>query len=198
MKQGIVNYGFIVLAFLLFYSCSAVKRPLATTNFKSVKYNSHVRLSKSSNESQQFAKAQKNATKTVQSFAKENVTEEISDRYASAEGKMYEKAFVKQIVRNELAEKTAKRNDLLKNISNIKIEERLSNSKTNLLQIRDYWWEDDIEDWPWLEIVLAVIAILIIAILVTIFVSVVGGLISSLLGIILLIAVAYILYTLWF
>tara|TARA_B110000503_G_scaffold143193_1_gene243139 strand:+ start:1112 stop:1489 length:378 start_codon:yes stop_codon:yes gene_type:complete len=125
------------------------------------------------------------------------VTEVISAGYASAEGKINEKASAEQIVRNESAEKTAKRNDLLKNISNIKIEDRLSNSKSILLQIRDYWWEDDIEDWwPWLEIVLAVIAILIIAILVIIFASVVGGLISSLLGLILLIALAYILYTL--
>ena len=197
MKKDIVKNGFIVLAFLFLYSCSAVKNPLATSNFKRVKYNSHVKLSKSSVEMQQYTEVQNNLPKTVRSFAKENVTEEIPVGYASTEVKPDEKAALKPFVRNEPEGKTVKRNDLLKNISNIKIEDRLSNRKSNLLQIRDYWWED-VEDWPWLEIVLAVIAILIIAIIVSLFVSIVGGLISSLLGLILLIALAYILYTLWF
>ena len=76
--------------------------------------------------------------------------------------------------------------------------ENLVNKNAVLLQQNDYWWEDDIEDWPWLEIALAIIAVLVIAIVVTILVSLIGGLVSSLFGLILLIALAYILYTLWF
>jgi uncharacterized membrane protein len=92
------------------------------------------------------------------------------------------------------AEKVTK---VLENISNIQLPLLKAKKLNKLAQKIDGWWEDDIEDWPWLEIALAVIAILIIVMLVSLLLSILGGLVSSLLGLILLIALAYILYTLW-
>jgi hypothetical protein len=73
-------------------------------------------------------------------------------------------------------------------------------SRSNLLnadKFDDGWWNEDPEDWPWLEIALAFIAFLLVCILVILFVDLVGGLIGGILGLILLVALAYLLYIWW-
>lgn len=60
-----------------------------------------------------------------------------------------------------------------------------------------YWWEDDIEDWPWKQIVLVIIAVLLISIVITLLVKIIGGLLSGLVGLILLLLLAYFLIGAW-
>ena len=155
-------------------------------------------LSTSKSESKETARAEKRLPKTVQSFSKEKIIPKVHAGYSSIAKNVSDNSLFKEEFEIESAEKSIKRKGLLKNISEIEVTENLVNKNAVLLQQNDYWWEDDIEDWPWLEIALAIIAVLVIAIVVTILVSLIGGLVSSLFGLILLIALAYILYTLWF
>jgi uncharacterized membrane protein len=190
--------SFILLLSILVSSCSVIKNPLASNNFKRVKYNSHVKLPKLKSENIQVIKVEKQLPRTAESFDQEPLQKEVRNLYTSATIEKKTKSIVnpatlegKQII----AEKAKK---ILENISNLQLPQSKAKKLNKLVQKRDGWWEDDIEDWPWLQIVLAVIAILITIILVSLLLSVLGVLVSSLLGLILLIALAYILYTLWF
>ena len=189
-----------LLAFLMLVisSCSVVKDQTATTNFKWVKYNRHLKFTKSIVEDVEVAENERSLPKTAGSFEQaesshneqqvyahksENSTEEVQRSNSSNSNSDH-------LVKTEQVEQ------VLKNISSIEVKPAQKKGRVSIAR-SDYWWERDIEDWPWLEIVLAIIAILIIAILVSILVSILGGLVSSLLGLILLILLAYILYTLW-
>ena len=198
MKKSFNFDNLIILLVIFMSSCTLVKDPSASTNFSRVKYNSHVKLSKSNTQSAKLVSSEKQLPKTIESFTKEKLKAENPIGIAIAEKNSEKKEYVRQIVRKGSAVKAEKLNELLKNISAIQINEVKTKKAKSFVQKRDSWWEDDIENWPWLEIVLAVIAILLIAMLVSILLSILGGLISSLLGLILLIILVYILYTLWF
>ncbi len=198
MRRRIIFKSLIALMVIFVSSCSLVKDPSASTNFRRVKYNSHVKLRKSNMQRVEAVSNENQLPKTVLSFTKENLKEENFNNIAVAEKNTDKKEFVNHIGTKQSVVKAEKLNKLLKNISAIQIKKTKTIKTNSFIQKRDYWWEDDVEDWPWLEIVLAAIAILVIAILASILVSVLGGLISSLFGLILLIVLAYILYTLWF
>ena len=190
--------SFFVLLSILMSSCSVIKNPLASDNFKRVKYNSHVKLSKLKSENIQVIKVEKQLPRTAESFNQEPLQKEVYDLYTSAAVEKKTKSIVNQATlegKQIIAEKAKK---ILENISNIQLPQSKAKKLNKLVQKRDGWWEDDIEDWPWLQIVLAVIAILITIMLVSLLLSILGVLVSSLFGLILLIALAYILYTLWF
>ena len=190
--------SFFVLLSILMSSCSVIKNPLASDNFKRVKYNSHVKLSKLKSENIQVIKVEKQLPRTAESFNQEPLQKEVYNLYTSAAVEKKTKSIVNQATlegKQIIAEKAKK---ILENISNIQLPQSKAEKLNKLVPKRDGWWEDDIEDWPWLQIVLAVIAILITIMLVSLLLSILGVLVSSLLGLILLIALAYILYTLWF
>lgn len=181
-------------------ACSLVKDPTASSNFSRVKYNSHVKL----------AKVNRKGTPTITS-TKLSKTPRIAIQKkdivtAATEGIFTDKTINrKQREENVVSVDKAKQEVVLKTmveqITKQGIEESVIVSKQtqkSLNSVADDWWERDVEDWPWLEIVLALIAFLLIIIVVSLLVSVLGGLISSLLGLILLLVLAYILYTLWF
>ena len=187
----------IVLLSVLVSSCSVVKNPSASNNFKRVKYNSHVKLSKSKSENVQVAKLEKKPSRAIDSFNEEVMHREGGNVYTSAAVGKKTKKVMSQATSQAKQINAEKVNKVLENISNIQLPLSKAKKLNKLVQKRDGWWEDDIEDWPWLQIVIAVIAILIIIMLVSLLLSILGGLVSSLLGLILLIALAYILYTLW-
>ena len=190
--------SFFVLLSILMSSCSVIKNPLASDNFKRVKYNSHLKLSKLKSENIQVIKVEKQLPRTAESFNQEPLQKEVYNLYTSAAVEKKTKSIVNQATlegKQIIAEKAKK---ILENISNIQLPQSKAKKLNKLVQKRDGWWEDDIEDWPWLQIVLAVIAILITIMLVSLLLSILGVLVSSLFGLILLIALAYILYTLWF
>ncbi|MFT4757664.1 MAG: hypothetical protein ACI91R_002321 [Vicingaceae bacterium] len=189
--------SFIVLLSFFVSSCSVVKNRSASNNFKRVKYNSHVKLSKSKSENIQVAKLEKKPSKTIDSFDEEVMQKEGGNVYTSAVVGKKTKKVMSQATSQAKQINAEKVTKVLENISNIQLPLLKAKKLNKLAQKIDGWWEDDIEDWPWLEIALAVIAILIIIMLVSLLLSILGGLVSSLLGLILLIALAYILFTLW-
>lgn len=198
MKKVISISVYLVLIILFVSSCSVIKDQTASTNFKRVKYNSNLKLTKSRARVAEVSKVDTKLPKTVKSFEQEEMQAKENNVYAQVE------TIPKKVVpynndnQTTIREKSVKTNNILKSISAIQIKDSKAKKLSRIALKRDNWWEDDIEDWPWLQIVLAVIAILIIAILISLLVGILGGLISSLLGLILLIALAYILYTLWF
>jgi hypothetical protein len=197
MKNNFVVSAIGVLLLVSIYSCSVVKNPLASNNFKRVKYSSHLKYSKSKVVKEEVASTEKKSLKTVQSFAKESRLEVQSTVVASnlivrqKSNKMPEANY------SDAPAKAVQSTNFLQKISQTKVEEGFT-QKSATFQKRDNWWEDDIEDWPWLEIVLALIAFLLVIIIVSLLFNALGGLVSSLLGLILLLIIAYILYTLWF
>ena len=190
--------SFILFLSILVSSCSVIKNPLASNNFKRVKYNSHVKLSKLKSENIQVIKLEKQLPRTAESFDQEPPQKEVGNLYTSAVVEKKTKNIVNQATLEGKQINAEKANKILENITKIQLPQSKTKKLNKLVQKIDGWWEDDIEDWPWLQIALAVIAILIIIMLVSLLLSVLGGLASSLLGLILLIALAYILYTLWF
>jgi uncharacterized membrane protein len=143
-------------------------------------------------------KVEKQLPRTAESFDQEPLQKEHGNLYTSAAVEKKTNSIVNQATLEGKQIIAGKAKKILENISNIQLPQSKSKKLNKLAKKRDGWWEDDIENWPWLQIVLAVIAILIIIILVSLLLSILGGLVSSLLGLILLITLAYILYTLWF
>ena len=197
MRKSITFNSFIAVLVIFVSSCSALKNPSASTNFKRVKYNSHVKFSTSKMENSAVGLNEKQFPITIKSFKKEERIETDSSLYVSAAISLKERIQAEVGVPEKSQIKTERVSQLLKKIAAIEINEAGGSKLNSLVQKIDSWWEDDAENWPWFEIALAVIAILVIAILVRILISLLGGFISSLLGLILLIALAYILYTLW-
>ncbi len=184
---------FICCLSLLLSSCSLVKNP-HSTNFARVKYNSHVKLAKSE---------KRVLPKTIESFELNDTkiaevkTEEASVKLEREQDEISPKEELATLEFPKKKMRTLEVKQLLNEVKKLDIKKskkQLRAIKAN--QSRD-WWDDDIEDWPWLDICLALIAILLIAIIVTLLVDLIGGIISGLIGLILLIALAYLLYTLW-
>lgn len=199
MKQIFFRLTFILMLAAMISSCSLIKNETASSNFKRVKYNAHLKLTKSKTETTGVAAKDEALPKTVESFSKEEVVPGEEELYASNQTSSDEPTELQKTdvkTKKALNVQAAAVVKTLKKIEQIEIPQNKKRTKISSAR-KDYWWEDDIEGWPWLEIVFAVIAILVIAILVSILLSVLGGLISSLFGLILLILLAYILYTLW-
>lgn len=188
---------FTLLIALFFSSCSLVKNQ-KSVNFARVKYNSHLKLGK-----QQV----KEFPKTAESFIEEKFKEEVNKEQEM-------NLFTAEVKRKEIKEnsetdqiqlestRTYQVKKILQEIKELEMQHqkhKVDNGFIQNLEItyHEEWWNDDIEDWPWLEIALAVIAVLVIGIIVALLVNLLGGIISTLIGLILLVALAYILYTLW-
>ena len=197
MKKNCLASVIIVLVLLSIYSCSLVKNPLASKNFNRVKYNSHLKYSKSKVEKQEVAVTEMQVEKTVRSFTKENSAQEKESVIANNIIQEELRTILQEGRYSDAPAMVQQSNNFLQKIAELKIEESHTQNSTALHK-RDNWWEDEIEDWPWLEIVLALIAVLIVLMIVSLLFSVIGGLVSSLLGLILLLILAYILYTMWF
>ena len=198
MKKHLAFTSLFAFLMLVVSSCSVVKDQTATTNFKRVKYNRHLKFTKSKVEDVEVAENERPLPKTVESFEQAESNHDEQQVYAHKAKNSTEEGRRSDSLNSKSDElvKTEQVEQVLKNISSIEVKPSQKMGRVRIAR-SDYWWERDIEDWPWLEIVLAIIAILIIAILVSILVSILGGLVSSLLGLILLILLAYILYTLW-
>lgn len=178
-----------------FFACSLVKNP-QSSNFNRVKHHAHLKKIK---------KGKKTFINTVDSFQKnESVT---TSEEASADPIVQEKvAFEKAVASAKVSN-----NDISKEESvvvrksdqpSIKLSTMLEDARQFKVnsnnKIKRYeWWEDDPEDWPWGEIILAAIAFLVIVILVIVLVELIGALVSSLLGLIILLLLAYLLYLHW-
>lgn len=197
MKNNFLSNAIIVLILVSFYSCSLVKNPLASDNFSRVKYNSYLKYSKEKVEKQEVDVKERQVVKTVQSFAKESSSQGKPEVVANNLVNSKLRVIKQRETYSDAPAMVQQKNNFLQKISEIKIEEART-QKSAVLQERDNWWKDDIENWPWLQIVLALIAILIVLMIVSLLFSLLGGLVSSLLGLILLLILAYILYTLWF
>jgi len=175
----------ITLFSLFLFSCSLVKNP-QSSNFHRVKHHAHLKKNK------------KVFVSTVESF--ENKEKDIDSQTATEPIKKKELLVANNILADTALglETRVKRpilsqqlNTILKDATQLKVK-----NKKKIALVHD-WWEDDPEDWPWGEIVLAVIAILVIAILIVILIDLIGAIVGSLLGLIFLLALAYFLYQYW-
>jgi len=186
----------LFIASTLLFSCSLVKNP-NSSNFSRVKYNAHLKTAKNLKK--------ETVVSTVSSFQLEEELSETSKTKLAHTDNTTTK--LEKLKRSDLSKlksdskveprinSIAKLNDLLKEKVEIPVP-----SKVNYFQadkFDDGWWNDDPEDWPWLEIALAFIGFLLVCILIILFVDLVGGLIGSFLGLIFLVALAYLLYIWW-
>ncbi len=204
MQKRRFFYFALIAALLSFSACSLVKNT-SSANFSRVKYNAHLKLPKS--------KKVVVLPKTVESFEleakNEQTQQELNEESLVASNSRKAKRAVpvaKQTPKKEGTPKATQstkvelntiiknQKDLLKEVEPILLENQRA---TKGISYHDHWWEDDPEDWPWGEIVLAVVAVLLIAIVIVVLVDLIGGIIAGLLGLILLLALAYCLYFFW-
>ena len=184
-----LNQLLVLITLIMVTSCSIVKDK-TSANFNRVKYNAHVKLGNKLSKSKM--------PETVNSFtemAEEKPMERkgllkhtllANNKNVKEPSKVV--AFVNQYKKEKLLSKV---NQELESV--IVEQGKLSSTFPSA----SYWWEDDVEDWPWGEIVLAFIAVLLIAIIIVVLVDLVGGVIAGLLGLILLLGLAYFLYEYW-
>jgi hypothetical protein len=188
-KMRLPFLGFALTTFLM--ACSVIKNPQASS-FQRVKYNSHLKLAKKQDINELPA--------TVRAFPEEKkLTEQIFQLSASNAGDL-EREHSSLTILKEMKKKGQRevsgfvKERLLKTVNQEQF--RLESSKSSNSTVE--WWEDDPEDWPWQEIVLAVIAVLLIVLIVVLIIDLIGGLLGTLLGIILLLLLAYFLIEYWY
>ncbi len=174
-------------------SCSMIKQP-TSSNFNRVKYNAHI---KKSNSLERTKVASRESFEEKDDLARHETKTEIKVS-EKKEQQTTSKEVIENVNNTQVPEQkkptlSKQVNHFLEKVSKIeasKTEKEFNNRPVD-------WWEDDPEDWPWGEIVLAVIAILVIAILIVLFIDLIGAVVGSILGLILLILLAYLLYQYW-
>lgn len=184
-------YSLLLVLFL--GSCSIVKQP-TSSNFKRVKYNAHLKKGKS------YEK--KKLAKTASYAEEKEAVKEKSKVESIANATKVQSGTKKKHKKDVLfSDKIKSKKVIISKPLEVLLEEAVQSkeaeSEESLNTTPRDWWEDDPEDWPWGEIVLAVIAILLIAILIVILIDIIGAIIGSILGLILLILLAYLLYQYW-
>lgn len=184
----LLKLGFVLTIFLT--ACSVVKSPQAN-NFQRVKYNAHLKLAKKQD--------LKELATTVSSFPKEEKTLEKS-QLSAARKENLEAIHKDPVILTEMKkkERLAIRNSIKERFLKTVDQEQFRPESDKSLSSTMDWWEDDPEDWPWQEIVLAAIAVLLIVLIVVLVIDLIGGLLGALLGVILLLLLAYFLIEYWY
>lgn len=199
MNKLKLSYLFALALLITLGSCSLVKNS-TSSNFSRVKYNAHLKLPNAKNEVK--------LPKTVESFASESAKKENSEieqqiTLVASKSNKVEREPVQSKKKEEQLDASATKAvevDLIKSPKAL-LEEMKPVLSAPVVRKRvgfhDHWWEDDPEDWPWGEIILAVIAVFLIAIIIVVLVDLIGGIIAGLFGLILLLALGYCLYYFW-
>ena len=182
----------LLILSLTFSSCSLIKSS-DVSNFKRVKYNPHLAFKK-----------QKKIEKTTvwMDTTKLRNAGLGSKLMASKEFKLNK--YPSRFIERKPISKTGNTIELVLNEKTnegrkTKVKMNSENYEYDLASSSDnkFWWDSDIEDWPWKQIVLVVIAILIISFVVTLLVGLIGGLLSGIIGLILLLLLVYFLIGAW-
>lgn len=187
----------IVLSLLLcttiMFSCSVVKNPSASDNFKRVKYNSHLKLAKNSiqspalqSENSKFEKP----SKSIPSFTEldEIKIESVVDKKDKIISTIKNKAIASTNSNNNLVDiQITELNEKVKQLSK-DFQINVENST-----VADSWWDIDPEDWTLEQILLAAIAVLLVILAVYLLIELLGAVVGSILGLIILLLLAYLL-----
>jgi len=180
-----------ILLSVFLSSCSLIKSP-KSGNFQRVKYNAHLKLKKS--------KSEKQITTWTDSLRiKRNVRMNAMARKDKKTMDINYKVYEKSPSRAPIKIKYSGNSD-----SKLKRSKRLSNERFLQRNIQatkgdshKYWWDEDIEDWPWKQLILVLIALILISIIVGLLVPAIGGFLSGMIGLILILLLAYYLVGLW-
>ncbi len=185
-----------LFAGLLLSACNSLKNPAATQNFKRVKYRAHLNLSKSQ------AKPSITAFETEQEEFVQNPVNPKDSLVWMRPSSLHSlndlqhfalKTPLRASLKAEMRTHHLNINELKQKALNL--SESIP-AKTNVV-LSDPWWEDDPEDWPWQQIVLAFILFLLIVLAIYLLISLLGGIVGSLLGLILLLLLIYVLLEYW-
>lgn len=184
MKKRILS---LLLTTTILFSCSVVKNPSATSNFKRVKYNSHLKL------------ANNNLSKPIR--AKESPTEILRavpvslDEQKKHIGMPLLEPIESIDATKILASKDLKARLLKSQLFSVdqKVKEMSLqlNKQENDLSTLDAWWESDPEDWPLEQIILAAIAVLLLLLAIYLLIEILGAVVGSILGLVILLLLAY-------
>lgn len=191
MKKSIKQVTFLLLSILFLAGCSMVKN-IESSNFQKNKYRAHL------NKSSKIKNQELSAVKPVKlnkaaileesntAFENELVsTETLIQKSEQKIERKPEKVNAPKVIQAKASELQAG-NLVLR--PQLQFEDFSSNAFSN----RD-WWENDPSDWPWKDIVLAVILILIILLVIVLLIDILGAVFGSLLGLIVLLLLIYIL-----
>lgn len=186
----------VVLSLLLIatvmFSCSVVKNPSASHNFKRVKYNSHLKLAKS----EVSVNAHDNKKMTKESKAVVTAIEEAKVIEPQTLTKSHSE-IVPLVKEEAIASSQLKDNFTSANLNEVKVKvKELSNllvTQESKKTAVDSWWEIDPEDWTLEQILLAAIAVLLVILAIYLLVELLGGVVGSILGLIILLLLAYLL-----
>jgi lipopolysaccharide export LptBFGC system permease protein LptF len=197
---------FALLVGVILSSCSMVKNQTASNNFRRVKYNAHLKLNKTVEKKQltvnsfeQPEKQSSNIAETTnenreirvkkQDRAEKEEVERIDPKdFYIAENRVLEVAPLVAQKSPLQVNSAPKKQHILQNA--VELTQNLSSKSTITT---DDWWESDPEDWPWKEIILALIAFLLIALIVFLLVDLFGGVVGGIVGLILLLLLLYFL-----
>ncbi len=180
-----------IAVFSFLFSCSLVKDPTASNNFKRVKYNSHLKLAQKKNTSKinPVKESSSNKSGVKEYTAVQTLLTAESEKKELQDKKVPEKA----VISTEASIKKGGAEPI--QIKNLEAEIRKLQSE--LKEVNELepggWWESDPEDWPWKDIVLALIAFLLIVLAVFLLIDLLGALVGSLLGLIILLLLLYFL-----
>lgn len=182
-KTSLLFLGFA----LLFSACSVVKSPTASNNFKRVKYRANLKLSKSDSQKQL----------TIASFEIEDKVEKSQEYWKPMVKKPFKRDSLNLYRKAVLAEQNQNYNIFQKEeqkklLNDVKVLE--GKVKESLVTTNDPWWESDPEDWPWKEIMLAAIVVLLVILAIYLLVSFLGGVVGGIVGLILLLALLYLIF----
>ena len=176
---------------LFFSSCSLIKST-DFSNFKRVKYNPNLASVKKEKieKTTVWMDTTEQKSVSVESKLMASRAFKVSSNPSKFDDKLPKVNSTRNTIEIVLNEKTIESREASKKLGHhLPIMAPSSENK--------YWWESDIEDWPWKQIVLVIIAILIISIIVTLLVNIIGGLLSGLFGLILLLLLVYFLIGAW-
>lgn len=189
MKKLIHQATFLLLSVLFLASCSMVKN-IESNNFQKNKYRAHLNKSnKIKNQEVSAAKPVKlnktaitiesntNSENELVSIASSNKKSEIESKPVKFEAP--------KVIKPKASELQA---------GNLVLSPQLQfEDFSSTTFVSKDWWENDPSDWPWKDIVLAVLLILIILLVIVLLIDILGAVFGSLLGLIVLLLLIYIL-----
>lgn len=184
-------YPIVIIIATLSFSCSMVKNPSASNNFKRVKYNAHLKLAnKVTQKSKKVVQHDKeelaihNIESTIEEMKSQKLTLQLNKE---SEAQISSKPLVSASIDHNTnsTEQLIMVENQVKNIHNqlIRQETEVSTSSS--------WWDSDPEDWPLEQIILAAIALLLVLLAIYLLVALLGGVIGGILGLIILLVLAY-------
>lgn len=184
-------YPIVIIIVTLSFSCTMVKNPSASNNFKRVKYNAHLKLanvvtqkSKKVVQHDKEELAIHNIESTIEEMKSQKLTLQLDKE---SEAQISSKPLVSASIdhKTNSTEQLTMVENQVKNIRNqlIRQEAEVSTSSS--------WWDSDPEDWPLEQIILAAIALLLVLLAIYLLIALLGGVIGGILGLIILLVLAY-------